>query len=133
MEIVIIILFAVVVLTIYFVIQYWWVLLIFAAMLFVAILIYWGVSKHELEYLKNNLVKAKIVSSEPIVERRAENTGYTVSYGRYLSSHEHYRYRNVITGHNVTFRCYFKDGKDKLWSCKEGSNEYNIMIAKVEL
>ena len=71
---------------------------------FVSMIIYLAV----LNNYKTKIVKAVILDKEPIIKRVAENTGYTISYGRSLSSHEHYRYKNVITGVRVKFITFWK-------------------------
>jgi hypothetical protein len=76
------------------------------------------------------VVAAEVVSREPITERVAENTGYTVGYSKYLSCHEHYRYKNVVTGYKVTFDVLFKDGSLETIVCNEGSKKYNVLINK---
>ncbi len=115
-----------------FIIQYWWILLIFVGMLFLAAIIYLIFRNIELKQLRNDVVGAEIISREPIVKQVCENTGHTTSYGRYLSYHEHYRNRNVITGYKVKFKVIFNNGSCKIIECNENSGDYKILITKME-
>lgn len=73
-----------------------------------------------------------VLDEKPIIKRKAENTGYTVSYGRGISSHEHYQYRDVITGYDVTFDVVWKDGRNEQIKCKKDSATYNRLIEKTK-
>lgn len=97
----------------------------------VAAIIVWIVRKKLLDNYRENVEKAEIISEEPIIKRVAENTGYTVSYGRWLSTHNHYRYKNVVTGKRIKFMVYWKSGLRETVVCKEHSATYNILITKV--
>ena len=132
MEILLAIIFLLVCGAIYIAIAYWWVLLIVVGVALLVGLLCWICWNDVLKQLEKTVVRTELINSEPIVERQAENTGFSVGYGRHISSREYYRYRNVITGYNITFRCYFNDGKVGARKCKEGSREYNILIAKVD-
>lgn len=124
MELIITLLFIVGIFVVLFLIEYWWVLLIF-----VGIGVVVAIPLLLAEYSKlQNVVKAKIVSEEPIVEQICENTGHTTSYGRHLSYHEHYRNRNVITGYNVKFVVEYKNGKRGTITCKKDSATYDRLI-----
>lgn len=97
----------------------------------VVAIIAWIVRKKLLDDYRENVEKAEIINEEPIIKRVAENTGYTISYGRGLSTHNHYRYKNVVTGKRVKFMVYWKSGLRETVVCKEGSATYNILITKV--
>lgn len=124
MELIVTLLFIIGIFVVLFLIEYWWILLIFVGIVgVVAITI--GVA----EYSKlQKIVKAKIVSEEPIIERVCENTGHTTSYGRHLSYHEHYRNRNVITRYNVKFVVEYNNGKRGVITCQKDSSAYNKLI-----
>ena len=78
------------------------------------------------------IIKAEIISEEPIIGRVSEKTGHTNSYGRYYSYHEHYRYRDAITGYNVKFAVEFIDGKKGTKICKKDGFTYNKLIKKIK-
>jgi hypothetical protein len=130
MEFIAMVLFIIIIAAIWFLIEYWWVLLVAGGVFVATGIILWTVFKDELNRLKKDAVSAEIVSREPIVERVAENTGYTVGYSKYLSCHEHYRYKNVVTGYKVSFDVLFKDGKRETIVCNEGSKKYKVLINK---
>lgn len=109
---------------IYVVIEFWWVLVIIIAVVGIVALILWIAYNKSLD----RVVSAEIIGKEPIVERQAENTGYSIGYGRHLSSREYYRYRNVITGYEITFKVRYADGKQGIIKCRENSATYNKLI-----
>jgi hypothetical protein len=113
-------------------IEYWWVLLIAAIVPLVVTIVFLACSASETKRLETDVVEAKVISEEPIVERVAEKTGYSIGYGRYLSSRDYFRYKNVITGYKVKFAVQFKDGKHKLIECNKDSKEYSVLIFKVK-
>lgn len=84
-----------------------------------------------LENIDKNAVKVSIIDETPIIRRQAENTGYTVSYGRGISSHNHYRYRNVITGYIITFKVVWSSGKEEIIKCKKDDAFYKRLMNKV--
>ena len=88
------------------------------------------VCKARLKNIEKGVVKAEVVDETPIIERVAENTGYTVSYGRGISSHNHYRYKNVKTGDRVSFSVTWKNGKKEVIECKKDSATYKRLIVK---
>ena len=124
MELIITLLFIVAIFVALFLIEFWWVLLIFIGIgLFVAILFF----VIEQSMLKR-VVKATVIDEEPIIEQVSEKTGHTTSYGRGLCYHEHYRYRNVVTGYNVTFAVEYKNGSRNEITCRKNSGKYNKLI-----
>ena len=124
MELLITLLFIVAIFVILFVIEYWWVLVIFAVALGGLAITFLVVEYNNLQ----KVVKAKVISEEPIIEQVCENTGHTTSYGRHLSYHEHYRNRNVITGYNVKFVVEYENGKRGTITCRKDSATYNKLI-----
>ena len=114
---------------IYGIFKYWWVLLLIIALF---LIVAWRDQKDTIERLEKKVVRAEVVKSEPIVKRKAEKTGFSINYGKSISSRDYYRYRNVVTGYKVTFACYFEDGSSNLHTCNQGSREYNILIAKTK-
>ena len=116
---------------VYFLITNWWILVVVAGVILFVGLIVLIVFLCRLEHLKKDVVSTAVISKEPIIERIAENTGFSVGYGRHLSSREYYRYRNVITGYKVKFNVLFKDGRRSVIECKEDSETYNVLITKV--
>ena len=132
MEFVLLLAFAIVVGVIYLLIQFWWVFLILLLLAVLAGMLYFWASKRMLNRLKEEVIRTELINSEPIVERIAEKTGYSIGYGRYLSSRDYYKYKNVITGHKVVFRCYYSNGERKVRTCKKDSAEYNVLISKVD-
>jgi hypothetical protein len=126
MEFIVMAFFIIAVLVIYFIMEFWWILLIFIGMgLFVAILFF----VIEQSMIKR-VVKATVIGEEPIIEQVSEKTGHTTSYGRGLSYHEHYRYRNVVTGYNVTFAVEYKNGSRNEITCRKNSGKYNKLIIR---
>ena len=93
----------------------------------IAVIVY----KAMLNNYKNNVIKAEIIDEQPIIKRVAENTGFTVSYGRGLSTHNHYRYKNAVTGKKVKFKLYWREGKTEMLTVKDDSATYKILIEKV--
>ena len=81
---------------------------------------------------KNAVVETEIINIEPIIERHAENTGYSVGYGKRLTYHEHYRYKDVKTGDKVTFRVKWKEGNTNTITCKKGDSTYKRLYAKLK-
>jgi Zn-dependent protease with chaperone function len=130
MEFVLLLAFAIVVGVIYLLVQFWWVFLILLLLAVLAGMLYFWASRRMLNRLKEEVIRAELINSEPIVERIAEKTGYSIGYGRYLSSREYFRYRDVVTGHKVKFACYYRNGEHNVRTCKKGSQEYNILISK---
>jgi ABC-type lipoprotein release transport system permease subunit len=111
---------------IYFLFAYWWLLLIIVGIVGTVTLIVW------LAYLKSldRIILAKIVARNPKVKTISEKTGHTTSYGRYLSYHEHYRDRNVITGYDVTFWVKYENGREAHITCEEKGIVYNRLFKK---
>lgn len=112
---------------VYFLFEYWWLLLIIVGILGSVVLIVW------LAYLKSldEITLAKIVVRKPKIKTISEKTGHTTSYGRYLSYHEHYRDRDVITGYDVTFWVKYKNAKETHITCEEKGIVYNKLIKKI--
>ena len=81
---------------------------------------------------ENAVVETEIIKIEPIIEKQAENTGYTVGYGKRLSYHEHYRYRDVKTGDRVTFRVTWNDGSVNTITCKKSDGTYKRLYSKLK-
>ena len=127
MEILLAIAFLLVCGLIIFVISFWWVFPMVAVVMGIGYLIVFAIKRKELQ----KVVSARIVSEEPIIKRVSEKTGHTTSYGRYLSYHEHYRDRDVVTGYNVKFDVEYESGRRGTITCKEGDYTYNKLIAKI--
>ena len=126
MELLVTLIFIVAIFVILFLINYWWILLIFIGIVGVVAItlgIAWVCKLQQ-------VVKAQIVGEEPIIERISENVGHTTSYGRYLSYHEHYRNKNVITGYNIKFVVEYKNGKRGVITCQKDSSTYNKLITR---
>lgn len=117
---------------VYLLITNWWIVVVAAGVIVLVGGIVLIVSLCDLQHLKKDVVSTEIISKEPIVERIAENTGYSIGYGRHLSSRRYYRYRDVITGYKVKFNVFFKDGGCKVIECDEGSEKYNILFARLK-
>jgi hypothetical protein len=103
-----------------------YIIIIGVIVVIIALLVYNAV----LNNYKQNVIRAELISQTPIIERQAENTGYSVGYGRYISSREYYRYKNVITGYKTKFDVVFKDGNSRIIECKEGGGVYRILVSK---
>ena len=132
MGFIITILFIAAVLVLWFAIEYWWVLLIvlgFAILLAILLAVFHFLNLRNLE---KNVVSSELISREPIIERVSENTGYSIGYGKYLSYHDHYRYKNVITGYKVRFRVVYNNSKVDIVECIEGSAEYNKLMTHIK-
>ena len=122
--------FALIVLAVFLLMEYWWILLIFIGVLILAAIIYFAFHTAELRKIERDAVFVKLIGREPIIEQVCENTGHTTSYGRYLSYHEHYRNRNVVTGYNVKFKVVYKNNKAEIITCTQDSDTYNKLIIK---
>lgn len=132
MELIVTLLFIIGIFVVLFLIEYWWILLIFIGVILLAAIIYAIARTCELNRLETEVILARIISREPIIERVSEKTGYSNGYGRYLSSREYYRYKNVITGYKVKFDVSLRNGKRKIIECNEDSSDYNKLIVKVK-
>lgn len=81
---------------------------------------------------ETKVVETKIIDEKPIIERRAEETGYTISYGRSLSGHRHYRYKDVQVGEEIKFEVTWIDGKVSYVTCKRGSETFKRLYRKLK-
>ena len=81
--------------------------------------------------LNKKIVETEIINSEPIMGRRAENTGYSIGYGKSLSYREHYRYKNVQVGERVTFRVLWNSGNVTTLVCNSGDMMYKMLYRKM--
>lgn len=132
MEFVLILAFAIIVGVVYLLVQFWWVFLLLFVLLILGLIVYYFIHQRTLKRLQEEVVHAEIINSEPIVERVAEKTGYSIGYGRHLSSREYFRYKDVVTGHKIKFVCYYRNGEHDIRTCKQGSAEYNVLISKTK-
>lgn len=111
-----------------FVAEFWWILLILVAISVAVALIILCAYRTKI----SDVVSAEVIDEKPITERVAENIGYTVGYGRWLSAREHYRYKNVVTGYKVKFVVTLRNGKKEVLTCKKDGITYNALIVKVK-
>ena len=81
--------------------------------------------------LNKKIVETEIISSEPIMGRRAENTGYSIGYGKSLSYREYYKYKNVQVGERVTFRILWDSGNTTTAVCNSGDAMYKRLYRKM--
>ena len=79
-----------------------------------------------------DVIKTQILEVKPIIERQAENTGCSVGYGKHLSYHEHYRYRDVVVGEKVVFLVFWDKGGTSEVECKKDDDVYKKLIRKVQ-
>ncbi len=82
--------------------------------------------------LNKKIVETEIINSEPIMGKRAENTGYTIGYGKSLSYREHYKYKNVQVGERVTFRVLWNNGNVTTQVCNSGDEMYKRFYRKLK-
>lgn len=82
--------------------------------------------------LNKKIIETEIIKSEPIMGRRAENTGYSIGYGKSLSYREHYRYKNVQVGERVTFRILWSGGNVTTIVCNSGDAIYKRLYRKLK-
>jgi hypothetical protein len=78
------------------------------------------------------VAETEIIRVEPIVKKQAESTGCSVGYGKYLTYHEHYRYRNVKVGDRVTFRIKWNNGSFGTVTCKKDGETFNRLYPKLK-
>ena len=98
---------------------------------FAAGLLIWGIVVLAMKcYYKGRVVKAEIISEEPIVKNEAVNTGYTKTWGGGLRFHEHYEYQDVIKGYEVRFWVTYRNGDHRVVLCEEGDAVYKTLIKK---
>ena len=118
------------IIAILFIMKYWGVILIVAFVVGILTLIISAIcfAVHD-SHLKK-VVRAHIISQEPIIETVSEKTGHTQSYGYYYTYHEHFRDKDVIAGYKVTFSVEFANGKKDTITCKEGSYTYRKLMKK---
>ena len=107
-----------------FIMNYWLpILLGILGIILLTAIIYAIIVAVENERLKQ-IVSARVFSRQPIVETVSEKTGFTRSYGRYYSYHEHFRDKDVVTGHRVSFSVEYQNGERDTITCKEGGRTY---------
>ena len=80
--------------------------------------------------IRFNTVRAEIISEEPEIKRVTEKDGYSVGYGKHLSYHEHYRYKDVVTGYKVKFKLHLKGGGTRIVECHKDDLIYKQLITK---
>ena len=80
--------------------------------------------------IRFNTVRAEIISEVPEIKQVAEKDGYSVGYGKHYSYHEHYRYRDEVTGYKVRFKLYLKDGRTRIVDCHKDDLIYKQLITK---
>ena len=80
----------------------------------------------------DEVVYARIIDEEPIINRVSEKSGYSIGYGRHLSFHDHYEYRDVITGYRVRFSVVFRNGTRDMIVCRKDSDEYKKLLEKTK-
>lgn len=81
---------------------------------------------------ETKVIETEIIDEKPIIERRAEETGYTISYGRSLSGHRHYRYKDVQVGEKVKFEVTWIDNKITYVTCKRGDETFKRLYRKLK-
>lgn len=81
---------------------------------------------------ETKVTETKIIDEKPIIERRPEETGYTISYGKRLSGHRHYRYRDVQVGEEVKFEVTWIDNKITYVTCKRGDETFKRLYRKLK-
>lgn len=81
---------------------------------------------------ETKVAKTKIIDKKPIIKQQAEETGYTISYGRRLSGHRHYRYKDVQVGEEVEFEVTWIDGRVTYVTCKRGSETFKRLYRKLK-
>ena len=81
----------------------------------------------------DNVISARIIGSKDIFEKRTEEDGYSVGYhGDDFSYMTHYRTQDVFVGRDVTFSVVYEGGKTDIITCREGSENYTILMRKVK-
>ena len=95
----------------------------------IALVIFW-IYIMILRKYETSVIETEIINIEPIIKKQAENTGYSVGYGKHVTYHEHYRYRNVKVGDRVTFKVRWKNGNVNTITCKKDGETYLRLIQK---
>lgn len=93
----------------------------------VGIIVHWVTMRR----YETAVVETEIIKEEPIMKRQAESTGYSVGYGKSLSYHEHYRYKDVKVGEKVTFRVTWNNGYINTITCNEGDATFKRLYGKL--
>lgn len=109
-------------------ITYWLPILIVILSILAIIVIIYCIYDKALKKKISRVVRARIVSKQPIFKTITEQTGFTRSYGRYYSYHEHFRDREVIVGYRVIFSVEYENGERDTITCKEDSYAYNQLV-----
>lgn len=118
------------IIAILFIMKYWEIILLVAFVMIILALIISVICFAVHDSRLKRVVRASIISQQPIIETVSEKTGHTQSYGYYYTYHEHFRDKDVVTGYNVTFSVEFANAKKDTITCKEGSYTYKILIKK---
>lgn len=73
-------------------------------------------------YKINGAIGGKLVMVEPIIKQQAKHTGYSVGYTSRgtVTTHEHYKYEDVIVNYRHTYRVTYKDGSVREVWCLKG-------------
>ncbi len=96
-------------------------------------IIAWARYDIRLKQYEKNVIETEIIRTEPIIENRAEKVGSSVGYGRTLTYHEHYQYKDVKVGEKVTFRVKWNNGKISTITCKSGDATYTRLRKKTKI
>lgn len=93
-----------------------------------------GITVHyiTMKRYENAVVETEIIRIEPITKKQAENTGYSVGYGKHFTYHEHYQYNDIKVGDRVTFRVKWKEGNENTITCKKGDSTYKRLYQKLK-
>jgi hypothetical protein len=95
-------------------------------------IIAWARYSIRLKQYENNVVETEIIKREPIMENRSEKVGSSITYGRTISYHEHFKDVTVQVGEKVTFRVKWNNGKVSNITCKGGDATYTRLREKAK-
>ena len=95
-------------------------------------IIAWARFDIRLKQYEKDVVEAEIIKREPIIENRSEKVGSSITYGRTISYHEHYKDVTVQVGEKITFRVKWNNGKVSNITCKGGDATYTRLRETVK-
>ena len=84
-----------------------------------------------LKIYEKKVVETEIIHEEPIIKRQAENTGYSIGYGKNLSYREYYKYRDVQVGEKVKFKVVWDNGNITTEVCNRGDAMFKRLYRKL--
>lgn len=84
-----------------------------------------------LKVYDKKVVETEIIHEEPIMKRQAENTGYSIGYGKSLSYREYYKYKDVQVGEKVKFKVVWDNGNVTTEVCNRGSAMFKRLYRKL--